>query len=503
MVFVSQDYAISTDEPIHNEYGVAAYSYFRSSFADRTAIHFREGGAVPQHGVMFDLVCAAAERLSPLGRFQTRHLVTSVVGWLGMLYAARLAGALAGTAASCLTMLFLVLSPRYFGDSMNNPKDIPFASAHAAAVYYLTSARTEFPFFRPGELLKAVAAIGAAIEVRAGGIMLLGYFWIMLAARAAWARIREPRRALMVVALGGTASVAAILAGVAFWPWAQQKPFLRPFQALAILAHYDVAGNFRVLFDGAYYRADGLPRLYIPTWIAISVPVVVLVFAAASIPLIATVKRETALRVAFVWLTILVPVASAVVSRPILYDGMRHLLFVIPPLAALAGFAAARLWEAARSRRLLAFAFVAAIAAGLWDPLRFEIANHPFQMTYFNPLVGGVRGAFGRFDIDYWANTYGAAIRWLEKNVPGDGPIRVTGVKHPTRDVVPTYEEESARIRFAGVYKPPDADVSIEMTFGNAEAIAKVLATGYVLHVVSVDGIPLCLVKAGPAWKWR
>src|SRR5205085_2720254 len=160
-------------------------------------------------------------------------------------------------------------------------------------------------------------------------------------------------------------------------------------------------------------------------------------------------------------------------------------------LVALAGFTGARLWQGTRQKPLLAACFIEALAIGSWDPLRFMVANHPLQITYFNPLIGAVRGAFGRYDIEYWANSYGLPIRWLESNLTLD-PIRVTGVKHPTRDVVPSYEEESARIRFAGDYKPPYADVSLEMTFGNPPAIAKVLATGNVLHVVSVDGVPLC-----------
>jgi len=233
------------------------------------------------------------------------------------------------------------------------------------------------------------------------------------------------------------------------------------------------------------------------------VPVVVLVCGALSLCLIGAVKRETSLRVGFVWIAFLFPVLSAVVMKPVLYDGLRHLQFVVPPLAALAAFGAVTLWEGTRRKPLLAASFVAVLALGSWDPLRFAIVNHPLQITYFNPLVGGVRGAFGRYDIDYWANSYGQAIEWLEKNLPADQPIRVTGVKHPTKDLIPTYAEESNRIRYAGWYKATDADVFLDVTFGNAAAIAKVLATGYVLHVVSVDGVPLCLIKAGPAWKPR
>src|SRR5205823_6928481 len=120
---------------------------------------------------------------------------------------------------------------------------------------------------------------------------------------------------------------------------------------------------------------------------------------------------------------------------------------------------------AVSKRRSLKWSFIGVLAVGLWDPLRFSIVNHPLQITYFNPLIGGVRGAFVKYDIDYWANSFGQAIEWIQKsgNFPLDRPVRVSGIKHPTADVVPSYAEESSRIRYDGVYKAWDADVYLDM----------------------------------------
>jgi hypothetical protein len=53
---------------------------------------------------------------------------------------------------------------------------------------------------------------------------------------------------------------------------------------------------------------------------------------------------------------------------------------------------------------------------------------HPYQYTYYNSFAGGTRGAFRRFELDYWFTSYHEAALWLNKNAPansnlgGDGP---------------------------------------------------------------------------------
>src|SRR5438105_1860640 len=58
MVFLSPRYAITTDEPVQSVYGRLSYTYFRSGFVDRSAMHF---GNLYLYGGLFDLICAVAE----------------------------------------------------------------------------------------------------------------------------------------------------------------------------------------------------------------------------------------------------------------------------------------------------------------------------------------------------------------------------------------------------------------------------------------------------------
>ena len=66
----------------------------------------------------------------------------------------------------------------------------------------------------------------------------------------------------------------------------------------------------------------------------------------------------------------------------------------------------------ASSRRHVALAAAAALTIGLAEPLVFQIRNHPNQTVYFSPIIGGPRGAFGRYDMDYWGNCILQAVSW-------------------------------------------------------------------------------------------
>jgi hypothetical protein len=43
-------------------------------------------------------------------------------------------------------------------------------------------------------------------------------------------------------------------------------------------------------------------------------------------------------------------------------------------------------------------------------------ANHPNQAVYFNELVGGIKGAYGNYETDYYMNSVKQCADWIKKN---------------------------------------------------------------------------------------
>ena len=61
-------------------------------------------------------------------------------------------------------------------------------------------------------------------------------------------------------------------------------------------------------------------------------------------------------------------------------------------------------------------AAAAIIAALAWNAGTL-VRLHPYQYLYYNPLVGGLEGAAGRYDTDYWVNIMPEAVDELEAYV--------------------------------------------------------------------------------------
>ena len=84
-----------------------------------------------------------------------------------------------------------------------------------------------------------------------------------------------------------------------------------------------------------------------------------------------------------------------VIARPAMYNGIRHFVFVLPPLAVAGGLAGAWIanWIVERAGRFgrPALAALAAIfAAGVALPAIGMARLHPYEYVSFNHIAGGV-----------------------------------------------------------------------------------------------------------------
>src|SRR5436190_11214337 len=107
-----RDYGVTWDEDVHNWYGNFVLDYYLSLFGDKTALHWRD---LYNYGAVFDTMAAALNRVSPIGVYETRHLLNGLVGILGLIGCWKLGRAVAGPRAGCIASLLLILTPNYYG----------------------------------------------------------------------------------------------------------------------------------------------------------------------------------------------------------------------------------------------------------------------------------------------------------------------------------------------------------------------------------------------------
>src|SRR3989442_1834834 len=171
------DYGVTWDEDVHNWYGYFALDYYLSFFADQRALNWLN---LYNYGAAFDLVAAAFNKFSPLGVYETRHLLNGLVGLFGLAGCWKLGRALGGPRAGLIALLFLLLTPNYYGQMFNNPKDIPFAVGGVWATYYMARILPALPRPPLRLLFKMGLAIGLALAVHVGGLQFLCHLGLRL-----------------------------------------------------------------------------------------------------------------------------------------------------------------------------------------------------------------------------------------------------------------------------------------------------------------------------------
>ena len=102
-------------------------------------------------------------------------------------------------------------------------------------------------------------------------------------------------------------------------------------------------------------------------------------------------------------------------GRVALYDGIRQLLFVVPILMVAAAWTGVQLVTHLTSARWRGAAVALAALLSL-DPLLGLIRLHPYQYIFFNRFAGGLQGAAGRFEADYWGLALRETAEWVNRN---------------------------------------------------------------------------------------
>jgi Dolichyl-phosphate-mannose-protein mannosyltransferase len=514
IVLTFTQYGTTWDEPVQNGYGAEIVRYYVNLLHGHYALPVDNS---PDHnlylyGGLFDTL-AAPFNIWHHKLYECRHLFNALFGLIGLIGCWKVGRFIGGPAVGFLSTLLLVITPRYYGAMFNNPKDIPFAIGYIWSIYYILQFSKQLPDVSPRVNLRLGLAIGATLATRVGGLILFGYLglavaiWFVTFAKSAGFSIRTVRVSFPVLRSCAWITALSWAIMLMFWPWAQARPFTRPFQALTRFSHFaDWQGN--VLYGGTLIKATELPRGYILRWLAITLPEIFLAallvgFAYSVWKLFSrspatssTLRKENLRNAGIVLLASIFPIVYVIARRSVLYNAERHLTFVLPPLACLAAWGCyLAVSEFGNSWRHLV---VASALVYLAFHLTTMVRLHPDEYVYFNQLVGGLKGAYGRYDTDYWGNSYREAVRDLSEylgtaNGAGRDQKYKIYLTYINRSCVTYYFPRN----FSLTYDLDQADYFIANTSIGMDK----LVDGPVVLKVERLGVPLAVVKELPAAK--
>jgi len=507
------NYGITYDEEWHSQYGEYIIRWYTSGFQDKSALKY---WTLPLQGGFFDTIARFGAYFLPFGRYESNHLVNALFGFLGVIAVYKLGSFLASPLTGFLSALFLILTPRFYGHTFNNPKDIPMAVLSTFVVYYLVRAIPYLPRIPRALFLKLGISLGLALAVRVGAIILVGYIgiafglWIFnrcfLDSDSRQNRItfKSDFWKLSMTFLG--VCLIAYFVMLIWWPAAQVRPIKQPLKGLWFATHFEQPID--VYFEGATISNKNLPWYYVLKWFLITMPeFYFFAFAAGMIVSVKTflvrrvkfssLDKDRALEIFIILFGILFPIGYTVLTQPTDYDGIRHFLFVVPLLAVIAAFSVTRiLFKTGRSifsMVLMILVFISATATAV-DMIQL----HPYQYIYFNRIFGkGVTEAAKSFETDYWGSSYKEGVEWIVKNYRNYDENKKVKVVSCLYSLSTSYFLTDDRFEYLGTYHdgkeiPEDAkpDLFLATTRWGGHKKLK----GKVLHIISRKNVPLLYI---------
>ena len=137
----------------------------------------------------------------------------------------------------------------------------------------------------------------------------------------------------------------------------------------------------------------------LPTWFAITTPEFYAVAFAMGLVALALRRRTTepvnARGSAIIAVAIALPITGAVITKPALYDGLRHFLFVFPPMAAPAGIAVSGFTAAEAIPWVARAAGLSVLVVAAGTTLVDMTVLHPNQYAILQPIVRRPAGGQG------------------------------------------------------------------------------------------------------------
>lgn len=433
-LFIFGHYGYSWDEPLFYDYGDAlgyAYSpveWFSGSFEIENS-YGASGDDHKTRGPAYLLLSREPVHLLEsfgLDQASAWHLVNFLFFQLGVYFLYRISTRWMKPHAALTAAALFAWQPMLWGHAFINPKDPPFLTFFLASVCLgfemvdrLANGRQKL-----SAVIIPAIVLGITTSIRVlgplAGLLVFIYFASSLL------QTKSGRDSLSRYPLFLTYAVIALIAMFVTWPYLWESPAARFIEVFRLMS--DNPTNLSVLFGGEVYRAGELPRRYLPFMLATTLtePVWILfivggiagywkLFKQDISGMVSGWRGKDLVSLTLVLLWFLVLVTYVLICKPAMYDGIRHFLFIVPPVFILTGFAFEFLYEHIPSSWLYAGLVLIVLLPGIVGIAQL----HPYEYTYYNSLIGGTSNAFRNYETDYWLTCYKDAVAELSASTSG------------------------------------------------------------------------------------
>ena len=392
------------------------------------------------------------------------------------------------TAALGVALLFNT-QPILLGQAFMNPKDVIFMSlmtASAALGFWMvdrggkslevtggrskSAIRSFFSEFLCADVWLAGIILGFASAIRIAaplvGLVILAY---LLLSRK-W-QVLPRFLAYGLIAFGFM---------FVFWPYLWPDPVGRLLGSITNSTNYP--GVHLTLFKGVLFDSRDIPLTYVPVLLAVQLTETTLLLVGLGLLSFLKKIRWDVIALVLIWFAM--PVAAAILGKVHLYNNLRQVFFIFPPLFLLAGLGLDWLFAVAKRPVLHWLVIFLAVLPGLYA----NVTLYPYQYIYYNQLVGGVHGAYRNYDLDYWNLAYKEAQQYINPIADQNANIYID----KSFNLAQTFARRDLNFNAFGDTNWAQYDYIIVSTSRNLD---KKFAGFPTVYEVVRDGVPLAFVK--------
>lgn len=498
IVFITfTEYGITIDEPPQATYGQEIVKWYLSGFQYDEFFTRVKILDLERYGGFFDTLLYPITQLSPLDTYETRHLCYALLGLFGIMGVYLLGATIGSNATGFLASLLLLLTPRFYGHMFNNPKDLPFAIFYIWSVYFITRCLQQVPDLSRHLIWATGLAIGLTLGTRVGGLILFGYLGLFFALRyiqLGMFTTYSPdaiKRALFQM---GSIALIAWITMLLFWPSALRSPIVFPIDALLNFSQYGTPDFTTTFFEGKHIDINEVPWYYAPMWFLLALPeFLYLGLVLCAFFLVHKLKQHKTIaltKINLKWgllgFAAFFPLIYVVLIGTPLYDGLRHFLFIVPPLTVLSAAGiemALRITPTNWMRQSLFGLLFILLSVTLWDMIRL----HPNQVVYFNRIfAGGLQKAAQQYQTDYWENSHKQGVQWLDAYYEKHRPNQKLRISAGGSNL--QYALNLNRYVFTNI--PVEADFYFSITRDDRHK----MVPGEIVHTIERDGVALLYI---------
>jgi hypothetical protein len=478
LLLFSGDFGESWDVRAQEGIGQKAYIYYFKGFDGTLFRNVDLLGRGPSNkdayfGPLIDLLIGFAQQGATdlLQRHQIRVFVQAFLSLSCLIPIFLICTRVISKPLALISVCLVAATPVFFGHAFINPKDSIFASGFLWTLFFILVCFGDGRRPGYGAFVGIGVLLGVITSLRCLAAYLLTLIFLSTTLVPAL-RQRGANKSLQNSRLTSHAWQQLSLnyrgLAVLLFSFAAAYTVCMPFilSDFGPQAYVDVLRKFArhtdrmtVLYFGDKVPNDALPWHYIYGYMLVQLPLYYHFFLLTILASIIALPRITLMRlksfflkndqaswtVVLILLALIVPLCLILIVRPVLNDGFRHLLFIVPLISMLLYFGFLGVLPQVTN---FSKGVIVMIATLCWIEAVLALKwLHPYEYAYYNPLVNPV----GSFELDYWATSFREVAdrlnQYARENTSGGEKLRlaICGPRWPLADFLDAEKFEVVR----------------------------------------------------------